>query len=237
MQYAFKLRVDIIDSNSLMLYEDGLKLAKLDSSSDATTVYKIVDLGKPADVKAEKQTATVDLFDLNDSIDVEFLEAGEIAEDEEAEVLQYNAEEDEDSPLYERLNETLPKEAQEAKDDTDDDQDAVSFLLDNSHLLNKIGEESEKSPAPSKTKSSQRRPHSCQVCKRTFLRKSNLVDHLRLHANLRLYQCKVCDKSFVQAGNFKSHMRIHTKERPFVCTMCPKTYNQSSALKVSAGSE
>lgn len=76
------------------------------------------------------------------------------------------------------------------------------------------------------------RKHFCNVCKKKFLRRSNLIDHLRLHAKVKLFQCTECDKSFVQAGNLKSHMRTHTKERPFVCQICERSYNQSSALKV-----
>lgn len=76
------------------------------------------------------------------------------------------------------------------------------------------------------------RKHLCNVCQKKFLRRSNLIDHLRLHANERLFKCTFCDKSFVQAGNLKAHMRVHTKERPYECQVCGKTYNQSSALKV-----
>lgn len=107
-------------------------------------------------------------------------------------------------------------------DNTDQQIDAVSFLLDKTELF----ESKKKIAEPEK------RTHVCKVCDKTFVRKSNLVDHLRLHANVRLYKCEFCEKSFVQAGNYRSHLRIHTKERPFKCSMCPKTYNQSSALKV-----
>ncbi|KAJ6643037.1 Protein glass, partial [Pseudolycoriella hygida] len=74
--------------------------------------------------------------------------------------------------------------------------------------------------------------HSCNYCKKRFLRKSNLVDHLRLHANVRPFECEFCNKTFVQSGNLKSHLRTHTKERPFQCLLCNKSYSQSSALKV-----
>lgn len=76
------------------------------------------------------------------------------------------------------------------------------------------------------------RRHLCNVCQKKFLRRSNLIDHLRLHANERLFKCSFCDKAFVQAGNLKAHMRVHTKERPYECQLCNKTYNQSGALKV-----
>lgn len=100
--------------------------------------------------------------------------------------------------------------------------DAVTFLMGNKQLFDDREEKS----------ATMKRPHVCQVCNKSFVRKSNLVDHLRLHANVRLFKCSFCDKSFVQAGNYRSHLRIHTKERPYACSMCPKTYNQSSALKV-----
>lgn len=82
------------------------------------------------------------------------------------------------------------------------------------------------------TGNSGNRRHLCNVCDKTFMRKSNLIDHLRLHANVRPHECEVCKQTFVQIGNLRAHMRVHTKERPYKCTLCNKTYNQSGALKV-----
>uniref|UniRef100_A0A182VRP9 Protein krueppel n=1 Tax=Anopheles minimus TaxID=112268 RepID=A0A182VRP9_9DIPT len=73
--------------------------------------------------------------------------------------------------------------------------------------------------------------HRCHVCEKTFLRRSNLVDHLRLHAQIKMYECDYCDKSFVQSGNLKSHLRTHTAEKPFDCNICGKAFTQSSSLK------
>lgn len=53
--------------------------------------------------------------------------------------------------------------------------DAVSFLLEKKDLFK---------PDKNTTKSS-RRSHTCTVCDKKFMRKSNLVDHLRLHAKIR----------------------------------------------------
>lgn len=75
------------------------------------------------------------------------------------------------------------------------------------------------------------RRYQCEVCEKSFQRKSNLVDHLRLHANVKLFACSYCSAAFVQAGNLKSHIRKHTLEKPYSCQYCDKSYSQSSALK------
>lgn len=65
----------------------------------------------------------------------------------------------------------------------DSAEDAVSFLLEKKELF-KVDDASNKGRG--------RRSHKCEVCEKTFIRKSNLVDHLRLHANVRLVSsCKV----------------------------------------------
>lgn len=109
-----------------------------------------------------------------------------------------------------------------------DDEDAVAFLVGNDF----VADIPFKKPRIVKENKEEQRKYECTVCKKSFLRKSNLVDHLRLHANVRLFKCKICDKSFVQAGNFRSHMRTHTKEKPYACSFCEKSYSQSSALTV-----
>ncbi len=106
-------------------------------------------------------------------------------------------------------------------DDHDDDHsDAISFLLKNKHLMKKKND----------TKSD--RKYECTVCTKKFVGKSNLVDHLRYHANIRNYKCDYCDKSFVQSGSLKSHLRTHTGSRPFICNFCEKGFGQKSALTV-----
>lgn len=109
--------------------------------------------------------------------------------------------------------------------------DAVDFVL-------MMGEQKDSSWSIPKTKKSSEnnslRRHSCEVCSKKFMKKSNLIDHLRLHANMKPYQCDYCEKSFVQSGNYKTHLRTHTQERPFTCSFpgCNKNYNQSSALRI-----
>lgn len=135
---------------------------------------------------------------------------------------------------YEMINES-------AEDETND---AVSFLTG---ILKPNAEKTKKSPTKSKpvtvtyinsrqsaTTSSDdaSRKHVCNVCGKRFQKRSNLVDHLRLHADVKIYSCEHCERSFVQAGNYKAHLRVHTKEKPFSCDLCGKSYSQSSSLKI-----
>lgn len=117
--------------------------------------------------------------------------------------------------------------------------DAVSFLAG---ILKPSAEEKSKTieikkVSPKKTTSDSglddpTRKHICNVCSKKFQKRSNLIDHLRLHANVKVFSCEVrsnssssnnviliffcqyCEKSFVQAGNYKAHIRTHTKEKP-----------------------
>lgn len=59
------------------------------------------------------------------------------------------------------------------------------------------------------------RKFACNACDKRFLKRSNLIDHLKIHANLKSFQCDFCSKSFIQYGNLKAHLRSHTKEKPF----------------------
>lgn len=111
-----------------------------------------------------------------------------------------------------------------------DPTDAVDFIL----MMEQNYASRKTTIKPKSDEQNELRRHSCEVCGKKFMKKSNLIDHLRLHANMKPFQCEHCDKSFVQSGNFKAHMRTHTQERPFACSYlgCGKTYNQSSALRI-----
>lgn len=40
----------------------------------------------------------------------------------------------------------------------------------------------------------------------------------------------MCARSFVQRTHLMDHMRIHTGERPFRCDLCPLAFTQKSVL-------
>lgn len=149
---------------------------------------------------------------------------------------------------YETLEEFDNEEDIENEDEVraasgDDADDAVAFLTGilkpNSKKDLKTKKKysvkarmvSEADPLSKKDQESDRK-HVCNVCGKKFQKRSNLIDHLRLHANVKVYSCEFCERSFVQAGNYKAHLRVHTKEKPFSCNDCGKSYSQSSSLKI-----
>lgn len=76
--------------------------------------------------------------------------------------------------------------------------DAVSFLagiLKPKRTASKPAEI--RKPASKKNQSSDagfddpNRKHCCNVCNKKFQKRSNLIDHLRLHANVKVYSCDV----------------------------------------------
>lgn len=73
----------------------------------------------------------------------------------------------------------------------------------------------------------------CELCYKTFTRRSSLKEHLKLHTNDRddhsTIRCVVegCPKIFTSSKNMRTHVRvIHEGSRPFKCNIdgCGKTF-------------
>lgn len=221
IQFAYRIRAEVIEAVATVAAPPSdehtkVEVYKIISSRDGANEI-VLDTAAAESDQNEIILEHIDFVDDNDCYAI--IEEEEIADGSEARA----------NVSHEIITGDEYDDQSAADSMKDEPLDAVSFLLEKKELFaaNKSGQSAQNGDAE-RTK----RMHVCQVCSKSFARKSNLVDHLRLHANVRLYKCEYCAKSFVQAGNYRSHLRIHTKERPFKCTMCDKTYNQSSALKV-----
>jgi uncharacterized Zn-finger protein len=71
---------------------------------------------------------------------------------------------------------------------------------------------------------SRKRPFSCNICNKSFIYRSNIENHIRVHTGERPFSCDICKKSFAQLTNLNTHMRVHSGERPFSCEECGKMF-------------
>ncbi|GFW53028.1 zinc finger protein 184 [Trichonephila clavipes] len=72
--------------------------------------------------------------------------------------------------------------------------------------------------------------HVCDVCSRTFRKKSNLKRHYRSHTGDNPHVCDICYARYPTHSRLKEHMTSHSGERPFVCDLCNKSFARPSNL-------
>ena len=64
--------------------------------------------------------------------------------------------------------------------------------------------------------------HSCKTCEKSFIRKSKLIRHERIHTGEKPYACNICEKTFSDSSILTQHKRIHTDEKPYQCEVCKR---------------
>ncbi|XP_038149285.1 zinc finger protein 501 [Cyprinodon tularosa] len=74
-------------------------------------------------------------------------------------------------------------------------------------------------------------PHSCSICKKTFISSAHLSLHLTSHNKERKFRCNTCGKLFHQSSHLMAHKVIHSGEKPFKCPECGKNFGRASHLK------
>ncbi|KAJ2993116.1 hypothetical protein HDV02_002626 [Globomyces sp. JEL0801] len=100
--------------------------------------------------------------------------------------------------------------------------DSAVDLLSFNDELNSDGKPDRKFPCP------------WDGCGKSFLRKTDVTRHLRIHLNDRPFKCvwPDCGKAFMQRSAVKIHYRTHTGEKPNHCPFegCSKSFNDTSSL-------
>ncbi|XP_077323321.1 uncharacterized protein LOC143957058 [Lithobates pipiens] len=85
------------------------------------------------------------------------------------------------------------------------------------------------SPLPSADSSSPKR-FPCTECKKSFIRKENLLTHQRIHRGEDPLSCSECGKSFIWKRQLVIHQRSHTGEKSLSCLECGKSFSERSNL-------
>ncbi|KAA0718863.1 Zinc finger and BTB domain-containing protein 41 [Triplophysa tibetana] len=73
--------------------------------------------------------------------------------------------------------------------------------------------------------------HQCQVCKKEFKGKTNLMSHFRTHSGEKPHRCVICNQTFRIKKTLTKHLVIHSDVRPFSCPHCSATFKRKDKLK------
>ncbi|GIY48277.1 hypothetical protein CDAR_92651 [Caerostris darwini] len=84
---------------------------------------------------------------------------------------------------------------------------------------------------PQDRSSSHAGPYACDDCDKTFLKRYNLIRHIRTHTDEKPYKCTVCNKCFTQNSDLTAHMRMHNRKTLHKCTECSESFVFRSRLE------
>ncbi|XP_021358218.1 zinc finger protein Xfin-like [Mizuhopecten yessoensis] len=66
--------------------------------------------------------------------------------------------------------------------------------------------------------------HTCEICNKSFSRKTDFIIHSRVHTNIRPFQCRTCPKAFKVKSLLEDHVRSHDGIKPYVCSLCDASF-------------
>ena len=75
------------------------------------------------------------------------------------------------------------------------------------------------------------RSHICDECGKDFLHSFTLVEHIEIvHQGKRPFQCDSCSKTFSRKGSLRTHKLLHFGVKPFPCPLCEKKCHETIQL-------
>lgn len=89
---------------------------------------------------------------------------------------------------------------------------------------------------------SNEKPHTCQLCQKSFSTKSTLKKHtfaVHMNPGSRPYVCRICSKTFGLKSKCEAHLRrSHSEQfgdgfnnKPFICNICSHGFTTKTDLK------
>ena len=75
------------------------------------------------------------------------------------------------------------------------------------------------------------KPHRCDLCTKSFVKRAELKLHKLRHQGELACACDKCGKGFASPQNLKLHKTTHTGEKPFDCKICGVHFTRAGNLK------
>lgn len=71
----------------------------------------------------------------------------------------------------------------------------------------------------------------CDICRKGFSGKYDLLVHIRTHTKRKDFVCRICKEEFLHKCNLKKHLcQFHPNEIPYVCEICRKIFSDRDRL-------
>ncbi|XP_076459531.1 uncharacterized protein LOC143292818 [Babylonia areolata] len=75
--------------------------------------------------------------------------------------------------------------------------------------------------------------YSCGICKKAFVQKVDLLDHLQImHDGRMLLRCKYCEQKYDDMSVFDDHILTHKDGTVVPCTVCSQVFSSSRQMQI-----